>query len=87
MEQIEGAINLGCSRKYASLLNGTDSDLIVRFAYFRDLIAGASETDPNDWKDIVNPVLTKLEAKWLAAQQSASPNFAPARRKGKKETR
>jgi hypothetical protein len=87
IEQIGRAISLGSSRKYASLLNGTDNDLIVRFAYFRDLIKEASETDSNYWKDIVNPVLTKLEAKWLAAQQSALPNSSPAQRKDKKETR
>ena len=87
MEEIERAINLGCSRKYASLLNGTDNELIFRFAYFRELIEEASETDPNYWRDIVNPALTKLEAKWLAAKPSASPISAPARRESKKETR
>jgi hypothetical protein len=87
MEQIERAIALGCSRKYASLLNGTDNAPIFRFAYFRDLIEEACETDPNYWKDIVNPVLTRLEVKWLKANQPASPNSLPARRKGEKETR
>jgi hypothetical protein len=87
IEQIGRAITLGCSRKNASLLNGTDDDLIVRFAYFRDLIEEASETDPGYWKDIVNPLLTKLEAKWVAAQQSASRNSASALRKNKNETR
>ena len=87
MEEIERAINLGCSRKYASLLNGTDKELIFRFAYFRELIEEASETDPNYWRDIVNPALTKLEAKWLAAKPSASPISAPARRESEKETR
>lgn len=87
IEQIRRAIGLGCCRKYASLLNGTDIELIYRFAYFRDLIEEASEADPKYWSDNVNPVLEKLEAKWLAAQQNASPNSAPARRIGKKETR
>jgi hypothetical protein len=38
----------------------------------------ASETDPGYWMDTVNPLLAKLEAKWLAAQQGASPDSAPA---------
>jgi hypothetical protein len=87
IEQIRRAIDLGCSRKYASLLNGTDDKLISRFAYFQDLIEEASEADPKYWTDIGTPVLAKLEIKWLASQRSASPNSAPARRKSKKETR
>jgi hypothetical protein len=87
IEQIEMAISLGCSRKYASLLNGTDNELIFRFTYFRDLIGEASEADADHWKNIGNPLLTKMEAKWLEVKEGALPNSAPARRKGKKETR
>lgn len=87
IKQIEMAISLGCSRKYASLLNGTDNELIFRFAYFRDLIVEASEADPDYWKSIGNPLLTKMETKWRAVKKSTLPNSAPARRKGEKETR
>lgn len=87
VEQIERAIGLGCSRKYASLLNGADAEPILRFAYFRDVIEEASQIDPNYWKEIIIPALEDLEAKWLCHPKSALQNLASARRKSKKQTR
>jgi hypothetical protein len=87
IEQIKKAISLGCSRKYASLLNGPDDEPILRFAYFRELIEEAKEIDPNYWDDIINPALEKLEADWLGRANSALPQFAPAPRKTEKQTR
>ena len=52
LAQVESAIALGCSRKYVSLLNGTDSGAIVSFLYFRDLIeeAGDQEIAADYWE-------------------------------------
>lgn len=86
VKQIEKAIDLGCSRKYTSLLNDTSDEPILRLAYFRDLIAEASQIDSAYWNDIVCPTLESLEAEWLRHPKSASPKFASARRKSEKQT-
>lgn len=87
IEQIEKAVRLGCSRKYTSLLNDTSDGPILRLAYFRDLIAEASQIDSTYWKDIVNPTLESLESEWLRHPKGALPKFASARRKSEKQTR
>jgi hypothetical protein len=89
LQQIERAVALGCSRKYISFLNGTDSEPIVSLAYFRDLIeeAGDQET-PADYWDYVKPRLERLEAQWLEKKTPADANIASAtRRKKQYETR
>jgi len=80
-EQIERAIALGCSRKYVSLLNGTDNGLILSFCYFRDLIdeAGDQGTPAGYW-DYLMPQLKRLEAQWIAKEKSADANNASASR-------
>lgn len=50
----------------------------------RDLIEESNQPDPNYWKGIVNLILEKLEAEWLAHPKGASPDFVSAGRKGKK---
>jgi hypothetical protein len=62
LEQIERAVALGCSRKYVSMLNGTDSGLILSFSYFRDLIeeAGDGNTPAGYW-DYLMPQVKRLE--------------------------
>jgi hypothetical protein len=78
-EQIERAIALGCSRKYVSLLNGTDSGLILSFSYFKDLIeeAGDQGTPAGYW-DYLMPQLKRLETQWIAREKKADANNASA---------
>lgn len=72
LQQIERAIALGCSRKYVSCLNGTDSGSIVSFSYFRDLIEDAGELDsPAGYWDYLNLQLKTLETRWVARDAGA----------------
>jgi hypothetical protein len=65
LERIERAIALGCCRKYVSLLNGTDSNTIFTFAYFRDVIEEVCDPEiPAGYWDYVMPELLHLEKKW-----------------------
>lgn len=76
LELIERAIALGCSRKYVSLLNGTDDELIYSFAYFRDLIEEASDREtPDGYWDFQKLQLKSLENKWTAKKSSADAKF------------
>lgn len=69
IEQIEHAIALGCSRKYASWLNGAHTEPIVSFHYFADVVEEACSDDvPAGYWDYVMPTLKKLEARWVAGQ-------------------
>jgi hypothetical protein len=88
LSQIERAVALGCSRKYVSLLNGTDRGLILSFAYFKDLIeeAGAEDTPSGYW-DYLMPQLKRLETKWIAKEKSAGATNASAKSKEAKKTR
>jgi hypothetical protein len=89
LERIERAIALGCCRKYVSLLNGTDSDIIFSFAYFRDVIEEVCDPEiPSGYWDYVTPELLHLEKKW-AEKQNAVAGAKPASAPGPKteETR
>jgi hypothetical protein len=88
LQQIERAIALGCSRKYVSLLNGTDSGPIVTLSYFRDLIeeAGDQETPAGYW-NYLKPELEHLEAKWISREKLAGANIASAAVLKSEETR
>lgn len=88
LEQIERAIVLGCSRKYLSLLNGTDSGLIVSFVYFHDLIeeAGDQET-PADYWAFLSLQVKRYEDRWITREKLAGADLASAARRKIKETR
>lgn len=87
IEQVRGAIELGCLRKYVGMLNGTDAEPIGRLSYFRDLIEEAGQADTQTWEPLNKLLLDKYEAKWIKKQNAALLNFASARRSEKKETR
>lgn len=87
IEQVRGAIELGCLRKYVGMLNGTDAEPIGRLSYFRNLIEEAGQADTQTWEPLNKQLLDKYEIKWVKLQNAALPNFAPARRTEKKETR
>jgi hypothetical protein len=56
LQQIEHGIALGCSRKYVSLLNGSDSGEIKRLSYFQDVIEEAGDDSvPVGYWDYVMP--------------------------------
>jgi hypothetical protein len=79
LEQVERGIALGCSRKYVSLLNGTDTGSIVSFAYFRDLIDEADDQEmPVGYWDYLKPALKRLEEQWFAKKIIADATFASA---------
>lgn len=79
LEQIERAIGLGCSRKYLSWLNGTDSGYIVSFSYFRDLIEETGDQDtPAGYWDFQKLQLKRLELKWIEKGKIAGANVASA---------
>jgi hypothetical protein len=79
LELIERAIALGCSRKYVSLLNETDDELIYRFAYFRDLIEEASDQEtPASYWEFQKLQLKSLENKWIAKKTAADAKSASA---------
>jgi hypothetical protein len=86
LEQIQRAIALGCLRKYATLLKGTDTRAIASFSYFHDLIeeAGDQETAVDYWSYLKLKV-KRLESQWIAKAKAADANIASA--KVKKETR
>jgi len=88
IDQIERGIALGCSRKYASLLNGTDSGAIVSFSYFRDLIdeAGDQETAADHW-GYLKLRLNRYESQWRAMGRLADAKIASAADQKIKETR
>jgi len=77
--QIERGIALGCSRKYVSLLNGTDSGAIISLSYFRDLIdeAGDQETAADHW-GYLKLQLKRYESQWRAMENLADAKFASA---------
>lgn len=89
LEQIERAIALGCCRKYVSLLNGTDSDTIFSFAYFRDVIDEVCDSEvPTGYWNYVMPELEHLEKKWIAqSTRAADAKPASAARPKTEETR
>lgn len=78
LEQVERGIALGCTRKYVSLLNGSDPNLIVSFAYFSEMIeeAGDENTPPGYWEYIAYQ-LHRLEEKWKM-NVNAHANIASA---------
>jgi hypothetical protein len=79
LELIERAIALGCSRKYVSLLNGTDDELIYSFAYFRDLIDEANDQEtPAGYWDFQKLQLKSLENKCIAKKAAADAKSASA---------
>lgn len=79
IDQIQRGIALGCSRKYVSLLNGTDSGVIVSFSYFRDLIdeAGDQETSADHW-GFLKLQLKRYELQWRAMERLADAKIASA---------
>jgi hypothetical protein len=89
VEQIERAIALGCSRKYASWLNGTDGGPIVSLAYFRNLIeeVGGLEMPPEFWAFQKLVQLKRYEDQWIARREAAGANIASAKKNKPKETR
>lgn len=89
LERIERAIALGCCRKYVSLLNGTDSDTIFSFAYFRDVIDEVCDSEvPTGYWNYVMPELEHLEKKWIArSNPAADAEDASAAGPKNKETR
>ena len=88
LEQIERAVALGCSRKYVSMLNGTDSGFILSFSYFRDLIeeAGDGKTPAGYW-DYLKHQLKHLETRWIAKNAGDAEFTSPAGCAQKLETR
>jgi hypothetical protein len=89
VEQIERAILLGCSRKYVSWLNGSDSGAIVSLAYFRELIeeVGGLEMPPEFWAFQKLVQLKRYEDQWIAKGGAAGANSAPATRRKSKKTK
>jgi hypothetical protein len=79
IDQIGRGIVLGCSRKYVSLLNGTDSGVINSFSYFRDLIdeAGDQETAA-DHLGYLKLQLKRYESQWRAMESLADAKIASA---------
>jgi hypothetical protein len=84
VDQIERGIALGCSRKYVSLLNGTESGEIVSFCYFRDLIdeAGDQATTTDYW-GYLKLKLKRYETQWCAMKGLADANIASATEQNK----
>jgi hypothetical protein len=78
--QVERGIVLGCSRKYANLMEATESDLIHSLAYFLDPIeeAGNNETPAEYWAYLKHR-FNNLEAKWIA-KTAADAKIASPRR-------
>lgn len=69
LEQVERGIELGCTRKYVSLLNGSERQLILSFAYFREPIEEAGdEGTPAGYWDYIHSLLKRLEARWEQTQ-------------------
>jgi hypothetical protein len=62
-----------------SLLNGTDSGVIVSFSYFRDLIdeAGDQETSADHW-GFLKLQLKRYELQWRAMERLADAKIASA---------
>jgi site-specific recombinase XerD len=78
--QVERGVVLGCSRKYISLLEATESGLIHSLAYFLDPIeeAGNNETPAGYWA-YLHHKLNDLEAKWLAKSPADAKTASPKR--------
>lgn len=74
---------LGSSRKYVSLLNGTESGPILSFAYFVDPIEEAGKADtPASYWGFLKYEERKLEARWAEEIAIADANTAsPAQQK------
>jgi hypothetical protein len=88
-DQIERAIALGCCRRYISLLNGTASDPIFSFLYFRDVIEEVRDPElPAGYWSYIMPELVHLEKKWRAKHiQVADAEVASADGPKSNETR
>jgi hypothetical protein len=60
-------IQIGCTRKYVSWLNGQASGPIASFGYFRAIVDEVAQMDasPEYWR-YISESLDKYERAWLA---------------------
>lgn len=81
LQQIKRAFALGCSRKYVSLLNGTDTGPILSLFYFKDLIEEVRDQGtPAGYRDYLIPELRRLESLWIAKGHAGDAKHASAGR-------
>lgn len=87
LEQIERGIALGCTRKYVSMLNGSDCNPIVSLAYFAETIAEATDANtPEGYWGYIAYELERMESRWQAVV-TGNAKDASAKPKTTTETR